>query len=103
MSFEKELINIMGRVALNHSTHIEGLIPILKRLATSKNVKTTTPGVIKKIKSKSEQLRVKTTSEIKGGYKLLVRKGYMVQEVFVICSLSKDELEDTLKKIIINN
>ena len=30
----------MGRLVLNHSTHIDGLIPVLKKLALNVNVKT---------------------------------------------------------------
>ena len=32
----------MGRLVLNHSTNIEGLIPILEKLALNKNIKTIT-------------------------------------------------------------
>jgi len=36
----------LGRLVLNHSSNIEGLIPILKKLALDINIKTITPAVI---------------------------------------------------------
>ena len=36
-------LTTLGRVVLNHSTHIEGLIPVLKKLALNIRIKTITP------------------------------------------------------------
>ena len=87
----------MGRVVLTHSTYIEGLIPILKKLSKVENIKTITPGVIKKTKGKSVQLNIRISTKIMGGYKLIARKGTSVQEVFVITTLDRSSLDIVLK------
>ena len=40
----------LGRLVLNHSTNIEGLVPILQKLALDLNIKTITPAVISRVK-----------------------------------------------------
>ena len=40
----------MGRVVITHSTYLEGLIPLLKRLAKDPQVVTVTPAVISRVK-----------------------------------------------------
>ncbi len=86
----------MGRLVISHSTYLDGLIPWLKALSRKDGIGTITPGVIKRSKGRSPTMQIKITCEIKGGYKLLARKGKTVQEVFLLSKLSK---EDLLRKI----
>ena len=86
----------MGRLVLNHSTNIEGLIPILKKLALNLNIKTVTPAVISNVKGRSSKLIIRLSVKTINGYKAIARKGRSAQEVFISTDLSKDEL----KKII---
>ena len=86
----------MGRLVLNHSTNIEGLIPILRRLALNINIKTITPAVISRVKGKSSKLIIRLSVKTINGYKAIARKGKTAQEVFISTDLSKGEL----KKII---
>ena len=44
----------MGRVVITHSTYLEGLIPLLKRLAKDPQVVTVTPAVISRVKGRFE-------------------------------------------------
>ena len=81
----------MGRLVLNHSTHLEGLIPILKKLALNKNIKTITPAVISRVKGKSAKLVIRLSVKTINGYKAIARKGKTAQEVFISTDLSKDE------------
>ncbi len=92
----------MGRVVVTHSTYIDGLIPILKDLAKCNEVKTVTPGTFQKVKGKSEKLIIRLTTEIRGGYRLIARKGKIAQEVFVHTALSKQALHKKLEQIIRN-
>ena len=86
----------MGRLVLNHSSNIEGLIPILQKLALNINIKTVTPGVISRVRGRSSKLIIRLSVKTINGYKAIARKGRTAQEVFISTNLSKDEL----KKII---
>ncbi len=70
----------MGRLVLNHSSYIEGLIPILKNLALNINIRSVTPAIISRVKGRSS----------------IARKGKTAQEVFISTDLSKDELKSLL-------
>ena len=86
----------MGRLVLNHSTHLEGLIPILKKLALNKNIKTITPAVISRVKGKSAKLVIRLSVKTINGYKAIARKGKTAQEVFISTDLSKEELKQII-------
>ena len=86
----------MGRLVLNHSTNIEGLIPLLQKLALDINIKTITPAVISRVKGRSPKLTIRLSVKTINGYKAIARKGKLAQEVFFSTDLSKDDL----KKII---
>ena len=86
----------MGKLVLNHSTNIEGLIPVLQKLALNINIKTVTPAVISRVRGRSSKLIIRLSVKTINGYKAIARKGKTAQEVFISTNLSKDEL----KKII---
>tara|TARA_Y100001968_G_C18802416_1_gene456278 strand:+ start:201 stop:503 length:303 start_codon:yes stop_codon:yes gene_type:complete len=88
----------MGRLVQNHSTHIEGLIKWLKRIAESQEVKTVTPASLSKTNGRGEKLVLKVTIKTKEGYKLLARKGKLVQEVFLVTCLGELAIKDIIKK-----
>lgn|SRR4028118_1387662 len=87
-----------GRLVWNHSTHIPGLIPILERLTGYTGIQTITPAVIGRAKGHSPRLQLKVSVPILGGFKIIARSGKTFQEVFIITSVSKDELEDAIAK-----
>lgn len=89
-----------GRVVLTHSTHIPGLIAVLEKLVMHPQVTTVTPAVIGRVKSHAPHLRLKVSVPIRGGFKLIARKGKMVQEVFAIATLSQDDLETTINTLL---
>ena len=70
----------MGRLVQNHSTNIEGLIKWLKKIATINEIKTVTPASLSKTNGRGENLVLKVTVKTNEGYKLLARKGRLVQE-----------------------
>ena len=86
----------MGRLVLNHSSNIEGLIPILKKLALNINIRTVTPAIISRVKGKSSKLIIRLSVKTISGYKAIARKGKTAQEVFISTDLSKDELKNLL-------
>lgn len=86
-----------GRVVLNHSTHVEGLIPVLEEVAKQVGIKTVTPGVIGRAKGKTPHLSLRISVAIRGGFKVVARRGNTVQEVFVVTVLDRDQLEEVLR------
>ncbi len=90
----------MGRLVYTHSTYIDGLIPVLKRLAKEESIDSVTPGVIKNTKGRTQKLIIRVTSKIKGGHKALARKGKSVQEIFVITKINSDELGSLFNSLV---
>ena len=91
----------LGRLVLNHSTNIEGLIPILQKLALNLNIKTITPAAISRVRGRSSKLIIRLSVKTINGYKAIARKGKTAQEVFISTDLNKDELNKIID--IINN
>ena len=87
----------MGRLVQNHSTYIEGLIKWLKKIATNSEIKTVTPASLSKTNSRGEKLVLKVTVKTNEGYKLLARKGKLVQEVFLVTNLDESEIKEIIK------
>tara|TARA_Y100001968_G_scaffold250417_1_gene235469 strand:+ start:167 stop:469 length:303 start_codon:yes stop_codon:yes gene_type:complete len=88
----------MGRLVQNHSTHIEGLIKWLKKIAAIDDIKTVTPACLSKTNGKGEKLCLKVTVKTNEGYKLLARKGKQVQEIFIVTSLDKSDIVKIIEK-----
>ena len=86
----------MGRVVITHSTYLEGLIPLLKALAREGGIDTVTPAVISRVRGRSEHLRLRVSTPITGGFKLVARRGASAQEVFVITGWDRQRLQDHL-------
>ena len=86
----------MGRLVLNHSTNIEGLVPLLQKLALNINIKTVTPAVISRVKGRSSKLTIRISVKTINGYKAIARRGKTAQEVFISTDLSKEELKQLI-------
>ena len=91
----------MGRLVSNHSTNIEGLIPILQKLALNNNIKTVIPAVISRVRGRSSKLTIRLSVKTINGYKAIARKGKTAQEVFISTDLTREELKQMLE--IFNN
>jgi len=86
----------MGRVVITHSTYLEGLIPVLKALAREGGIETVTPAVICRVRGRSESLRLRVSTPITGGFKVVARRGSSAQEVFVITGWDRQRLQEHL-------
>lgn len=92
----KPTSNKSGRLVWNHSTHINGLIPILERLCNQDSIQTITPGEIRRVRGHSPHMQLRVSVPIRGGFKVIARHGKTVQEVFILTSLEQDELQDAI-------
>ncbi len=90
----------MGRVVITHSTYVEGLIPRLRQLAEQAGIATVTPGVIRRVRGRSEQLKLRLSAPISGGFKLVARRGSSAQEVFVVTALNQQEVQQLLDGLL---
>jgi hypothetical protein len=88
----------MGRLVITHSTYIEGLIPLLKSLVRDPAIDTITPAVIARVRGRAPELRLRVSTPITGGWKLVARRGSSAQEVFVVTGLTSDALEERIKQ-----
>ena len=87
----------MARLVLTHSTYIEGLIKWLRILSKEEKIQTITPGCINKTKGRSNKLKIKISRKTNEGYRLIARKGSTVQEVYIICKLDTEELNNLIQ------
>lgn len=92
-----------GRLVLNHSTHIPGLIQVLERLTKLESIQTITPGVIGRVRGHAPTMQLRVSVPIRGGFKVIVRLGKTVQEVFILTTRNQDELEQAIASILKNH
>ena len=90
----------MGRLVITHSTYLEGLIPLLKRLVQDPAIDTITPAVIARVRGRAPELRLRVSTPISGGWKLVARRGSSAQEVFVVTALPAQELEQRIARLV---
>ena len=83
----------MGRIVITHSTYVDGLIPVLKKIANDKRIKTITPAIISKVRGRSSKLIIRVSVVTIGGYKAIARKGQSAQEIFINTDMEMDELQ----------
>lgn len=92
--------NDQGRLVLNHSTHLPGLIAILEKLVKVEGIQTVTPAVIGSVRSHSPQFKLKISVPIRGGFKAIARQGKTFQEVFILTTLEQDQLESAIAQLL---
>ena len=89
----------MGRLVITHSTYLEGLIPLLKRLVKDPAIDTITPAVIARVRGRAPELRLRVSTPISGGWKLVARRGSSAQEVFVVTAMEREQLQQELDRL----
>jgi hypothetical protein len=90
----------MGRLVVTHSTYLEGLIPLLRKLAAQPEVGTVTPAVISRVRGRIAGLKLRVSAPITGGHKLVARRGGSAQEVFVVTGWSRERLQQELDRLV---
>ena len=81
----------MARLVLNHSTHCEGLIPVLRRLASLLPEGSVIPARISVARAAADRsLRVNVTGpgRSRDSFRLLAKRGTVVQEVALPLTLT---------------
>jgi hypothetical protein len=90
-----------ARLVLNHSTHVEKLIPALEVLCKRTQLITTViPGRLTTASGSTAGLRLKLGVATPTGFKMIARKGTSVQEIFLSTSSSKEEVQAELEGLL---
>lgn len=72
-------------------------------LAQEVQIQTVTPGRLSTVRSHAPHLRLKVSVPIRGGYKLIARKGKSAQEVFILTRLEQAQLEAAVEQAMESN
>ena len=59
-----------------------------------------TPAVISRVRGRSTSLRLRISTPITGGYKLVARRGTSAQEVFVVTAREREDLQLLLDGLV---
>jgi hypothetical protein len=90
----------MGRVVITHSTYLDGLIPLLKALAQDPLIGTVTPAVIRRTRGRAPGMSLRVSTPITGGHKVNARRAGSAQEVFVLTTMDREELQLRLDQLL---
>ena len=95
---DREVAKARERMPLQQlKAKVAGLPPARDFLAALRGA-TTTPAVISRVRGRCQTLQLRVSSPIRGGYKLMARKGSMAQEVFVVTDLDAEQLRSVLQE-----
>ena len=91
-----------ARLVLNHSSAVEGLVPVLKRLAEAApgRIRTIVPGRLSGSRGRAQGLGLTVGVPVSGGWKMTARRGRQAHEVFVVTDLQKKELQAVVSQLV---
>jgi hypothetical protein len=86
------------RLKIEHSI-IDGVRGILEELlATTPDVRSVIPGVIRPVRDARGKVKVRVTVPTQNGWKAIALSAGARQELFISTAMAKEELESALKK-----
>ncbi len=89
-----------GRLKIEHSI-IDGLRPVLQRLlGDSPDIRSIIPGVIKPVRDARGEPVIRITVATRNGWKAIALSGGARQELFVSTALSKENLEELIRRAL---
>jgi len=94
------VVERFSRVVLNHSSHVDGLIQVLKRISHA-HIETIVPGRISRVAGSSAggtgSLSFRVTVPVSGGWRVLAQRGTQLQEIYCNgTTLSREEVQQVL-------
>ena len=90
-----------GRLVLNHSTNLEGLVPVLRKLIEHDEIAKLVPARIHHTRAPSRRgLKIGITTEVPGGYKMIARAQSSAQEVFVTTGMDATALAQAVDDVV---
>ena len=88
----------MARLVKNHSTNINGLVKWLEKMSKTPEIKTITPACLSHANGREGHLIIKVSRKTNKGYKLIARKGRLVQEVYIVTKIGEEKVSEIIKK-----
>lgn len=86
------------RLKIEHSI-IDGVRDLLQRLLTANpEIRSIIPGVIRPVRDARGEIKVRITVPTTNGWKAIALSAGARQELFISTTLSKEQLDDALKK-----
>lgn len=87
-----------GKLKIEHSI-VDGVRPMLERLlASTPEIRSVIPGVIRKVRDARGELQVHITVATTNGWKAIAFSAGARQELFISTALGKEELEAALER-----
>ena len=92
------LRKVQGKLKVEHSI-IDGVRGILERLLVDNpEVRSVIPGVIRPVRDAKGEVRIRVTIPTLNGWKAIALSAGARQELFISTALSKEELENALRR-----
>ena len=88
-----------GRIVRNHTATVDGMLAVLKKLVRRDGVKIVTPGRLRSVRGLGCALTFRVSIPVNGGWKVNVRRGHTVQELFIGTTWERTELQETLDEL----
>jgi hypothetical protein len=88
-----------GKLKIEHSI-LKGVREVLERLVEQNGdeIRAVIPGVIRPVRDARGEVKVRVTTALQNGWKLIALSGGARQEVFVSTTMSREELERALER-----
>jgi len=94
------LRRVQGRLKIEHSI-IDGLRPILEDLLDQNpGIRSIIPGVIRPVRDAKGEAKIRLTVPTSNGWKAIALSAGARQELFLSTALSKEELEQAIRKTL---
>ena len=85
-----------GKLKIEHSI-IDGLRPVLERLAGHEEIRSIIPGVIRPVRDAKGAVKIRITVPTANGWKAIALASGARQELFISTALSEEELAKLIK------
>jgi hypothetical protein len=92
------LRKVQGKLKVEHSI-LDGVRAVLERLLDGNSqIRSVIPGVIRPVRDAKGEVRIHVTVPVTNGWKAIALSAGARQELFISTSLSKDQLEEALRR-----
>ena len=88
-----------GKLKIEHSI-LDGLRPVLKRLAAREDIRSIIPGVIRPVRDAKGAVKIRATVPTQNGWKAIALSDGARQELFISTQLGREELARALEQAI---
>src|SRR3982074_3171809 len=94
------LRKVQGKLKVEHSI-INGVRELLERmLSTTPGIRSIIPGVIRPVRDARGEIKVRVTVQTANGWKAIAFSAGARQELFINTSLTKEEIENAIRKAL---